>query len=168
MDIRRIYQENDLHIQQTNYTCGPCALLNLLLLKGDKRWDEPAIAGLCAAKPGVGTENEALLAAAQELGLKLVLSKADADLSDIEKHLDQGHYVLVNYLHAFDGDGHYGLIAEHDARTVSTSATVLSALSGSKNRIFPNIGITAINQFLVGWQSSSKYASWPAVLSIFA
>ena len=115
MDIRRIYQENDLHIQQTNYTCGPCALLNLLLLKGDKRWDEQTIASLCAAKPIGGTENEALLAAAQELGLKVVLSKANANLSDIEKHLDQGHYVLVNYLHAFDGDGHYGVITEYDA-----------------------------------------------------
>ena len=115
MNIRRIYQDNNLHIQQTNYTCGPCALLNILLLKGGNSHDEQTIASLCAAKPGIGTENEALLAAAQELGLKVVLSKANADLSDIENHLDQDHYVVVNYLHAFGGGGHYGLITEYDA-----------------------------------------------------
>lgn len=114
MDIKKIYQDSSLHIQTTSYTCGPCALLNILRLKGDNKWTEQMLERLCEAKPGIGTTNEALLVAAAQTGLELISSKTGAEVRDIEEHLDAGRYVIVNYLHGFDGLGHYGVIVEHD------------------------------------------------------
>jgi ABC-type bacteriocin/lantibiotic exporter with double-glycine peptidase domain len=103
-------------IQQREYTCGPCALLNVLRLKNDSSYTEDELAVRCNAKPGTGTDEKDLVRTAKEIGLKVIEEKEGATLSDIERHLDDGAYVIVCYMHAFAGEGHYGVITRYDDR----------------------------------------------------
>ena len=114
MNIKQIYADNKVHLQQTSYTCGPSSLLNALRLRGDDSWDEPRLARLCRAREEVGTDNDDLVRAARKVGLAVIEAKADATIAEVEAHLDRGHLVIVNYRHAFNGAGHFGLVVDHD------------------------------------------------------
>ena len=56
----------------------------------------------------------AVVKAAQEIGLTLVEEKREAAMGDIERNIDDGASVIVNYLDAFSGKGHFGVITEYD------------------------------------------------------
>lgn len=114
MNIKDIYAHNNLHIQETTYSCGPCTILNVLHLKGDFSRTEKELIKLCKAKKGIGTVQRDMVEAAQAVGLKIIKAKDKGSVKDIERHLDSGAYVIVCYWHAYDEVGHYGLITQYD------------------------------------------------------
>jgi predicted double-glycine peptidase len=114
MNVKDIFAQNGLAIQQESYTCGPTSLLNILRLKGDVSHSEPELSKICKAKPGIGTSHEDLVKAAQQVGLELAEQKSDASIEDLERGIDAGAYVIVNYFHVYSGEGHYGLVTEYD------------------------------------------------------
>jgi predicted double-glycine peptidase len=116
MNIKKIYADNGLAFQEAEYTCGPVTLLNVLRLKGDFSRSEEELSKLCKAQPKIGTTEEDMVKAAKALGLKVAEEKQDADTSDIEKHIDNGDFVIVCYFHAFSGEGHYALVSEYDEK----------------------------------------------------
>ena len=111
---KQVYDTHGIHIQETSFTCGPASLLNALRLRGDHSWDEAALATLCETTDPHGTDNDVLVRAANETGLDVAAAGADATTTTIEQHLDNDHLVIVNYRHAFNNSGHYGLIVDHD------------------------------------------------------
>ncbi len=118
MNIKNIYAQHKLHIQEATYSCGPCSILNVLHLKGDFSHSEKELIGLCDAKRGVGSSNENVVKAAKSVGLEIVEEKENGSVEDIERNLDVGAYVIVTYQHVYSGDGHYGLITQHDDRAL--------------------------------------------------
>jgi predicted double-glycine peptidase len=109
-----LFAQNDVVIQQAGYTCGPCTLLNVLRLKGDPSHTEDELSKSCNAKPETGTSQKDLMRVAKEIGIEVVEEKKGADISDIERNIDNGNYVIVCYMHAFAGEGHYAVITEYD------------------------------------------------------
>lgn len=118
MKITDIYRNNNLHIQVANYTCGPVSLLNILRMKGDASYSEDELAVICKAVPGKGTTNDNMVAAAKKIGLEVIETKANSQISDIERHIDNGDYVIINYFEAFSEDGHYSIAAEYDDKAL--------------------------------------------------
>jgi predicted double-glycine peptidase len=118
MNVKDIFSDNHLAIQQTSFTCGPVALLNVLHLKGDFSRTEDELAKLCDAKVGIGTAEESLVKAAQAVGLELVEEKSNATVEDIQRNLDNGAYVIICYTNAFSGNGHYTCVTEYDDRAL--------------------------------------------------
>lgn len=114
MKLKKLYADNKLNFQEGEYNCGPVTLLNILSLKGDETHTEDELSKLCKAKPITGTDEADMISAAKSLGLEVVEAKKDGTLAEIEKHIDDGHYVIVCYMHAFSGQGHYALISEYD------------------------------------------------------
>jgi predicted double-glycine peptidase len=103
MKIKQIFSDEHLVFQEGQSTCGPVTLLNVLHLKSDFDHTEDELAKLCDTKTGVGTSHERMVSAAKALGLEV-----------IERHIDQGNFVIINYIHTFSGNGHYGLVSEYD------------------------------------------------------
>ena len=118
MKVKSILSDNKVAIQEAPYTCGPVALLNVLRLKDDFSRSEEELAKICKAKLGIGTTNENLVKAAQEIGLEVLEAKSDAKISDIERNLDNGAYVVICYANAFSGNGHYTVVTDHDKRAI--------------------------------------------------
>lgn len=118
MDVKDIFSDNKLAIQEASYTCGPVALLNALHLKNDFSRNEDELAQICKAKPGIGTTNENLVKAAQAVGFTVVEEKSDASVEDIERNIDSGSYVIICYANAFSGNGHYTLVTKYDDRAL--------------------------------------------------
>ena len=116
MPIREIYRANNLHMQETDYTCGPSAILNVLLRQGKPVRTEPELAGLCNTEPVAGTKSVDMAKAAKTAGLTIVEEKENAEITDIERHVDAGHYVIVLYYHLYSEVGHYAVVAEYDDR----------------------------------------------------
>jgi predicted double-glycine peptidase len=114
VNIRNIYKDNNLAIQSTSYTCGPASLLNVLNLKGEHQITEKYLTRVCGSTPQTGTSNEGLVNGARKASLEVIEVKDDADLGDIERNLDNGNFIIVNYLNAFSGNGHYSLVSEID------------------------------------------------------
>jgi predicted double-glycine peptidase len=118
MNIKDVLCDHGVHIQELAYSCGPCSILNVLHLKGDFSESESHLVTLCGAVAGVGTSNEALLSACAKAGLEILESKQDASLEDVERRISQGGYVIVNYLDAFSGKGHYSVLTDYDEQAV--------------------------------------------------
>jgi hypothetical protein len=118
MGVKSLLSDNHVAIQETTYTCGPVALLNVLHLKDDFSRTEEELAKICGAQPGVGTSNENLFKAAQEVGIKVIEVKSDATISDIERNIDNGAYVIICYANAFSGNGHYAVVTDYDKRAI--------------------------------------------------
>jgi predicted double-glycine peptidase len=118
MNIKDVFAQNGLLIQEASYTCGPVSLLNILRAKGDLSYNEPELAKICNAKPGIGTSHEDLVKAAQKIGLELVEEKRDSSLKDIERNIDDGAFVIVNYSSAYSdaNNGHYAVVTEYDEK----------------------------------------------------
>jgi len=114
MRAKAVIQNNGLIIQKANYTCGPVSLLNVLRLKGDGAYSEPELAQICKARPGSGTDNNDLVVAAKQIGLEVVEVRQNATIADIERHLDNAAYVIINYFEAFSQDGHYSVVTDYD------------------------------------------------------
>lgn len=114
MNIKNIFSNEHLVIQELSYTCGPVALLNILHLKDDFTHNEKELAELCNAKTGIGTTNENLVKAAQKIGLELIEEKSNATVQDIQRNIDNGAYVIICYANAYSGNGHYTVVTEYD------------------------------------------------------
>ena len=113
-NIKSSYAKAILHIQQTSYSCGPCSLLNALSAKGVYGFTEDELIRVCDAREGVGTGNDRLAEAAGEVGLEVVAAGAGNTLADLGGHLEAACLVIVNYIDAFDGAGHYAVVVEAD------------------------------------------------------
>jgi predicted double-glycine peptidase len=118
MKIGDIFSEHNVHIQKLSYSCGPCSILNILHLKGDFSETEESLTLLCGAVKGVGTSNDALVDSCRKVGLEVVGSRGDSSLEDLEKSIDNGYYVIVNYFDAFSGAGHYSIVNDYDEEAV--------------------------------------------------
>jgi predicted double-glycine peptidase len=117
INIKKAFAKDKLHIQACTYACGPSALLNVLALKGNYVHNERELIKLCKAMPKVGTSHENLVKAARLLGLNVIEEKKNASIEDIERNIDHHAYVIVNYLEAFDGEGHYSVITNYDKKS---------------------------------------------------
>jgi|SRR5665213_3578236 len=153
MRVKDIFIKHRLAIQEANFTCGPVTVLNILRLKGDFSHTEEELAKLCHAKPGVGTSNENIIKAAKQVGLKVLEDKANSTIADIEKHIDNDAYVIVNYIDAFCGEGHYSAVTDYDDQSLYFADSALVFLRLSKE------------DFQKHWYSSDKtiYAWYAAV-----
>lgn len=89
-------------------------MLNILRLKGDDSYTEEELAKICHARPVKGTANADLVKAAKQVGLKLVEVKKNAAIADIERNLDAGAFVIINYFEAFSEGGHYSIVTDYD------------------------------------------------------
>ena len=118
MNIPELLTEQGVHIQKLSYSCGPCSILNVLHIKGDFSQTEEGLTELCQALPGKGSKRDKVVSACQSVGLEVLESREGGVVEDIEGHLDAGAYVIVNYYHAFNGDGHYSVITDYDDRAV--------------------------------------------------
>ena len=49
LSVKGIFSKSNLHIQETNFSCGPSAILNALHLKGDFSHTEKDLIKLCEA-----------------------------------------------------------------------------------------------------------------------
>jgi predicted double-glycine peptidase len=114
MNIKDIFSNNHLVIQQGQSNCGPAALLNVLHLKGDFSHTEEDLAQLCDAKVGYGTTPENLVKAAQKLGLEVVEEKSNGNVEDILRNVDAVTYVIILYSNAYSGNSHYTVVTEYD------------------------------------------------------
>lgn len=114
MDVKKIFSDNHVVIQEGRSNCGPAALLNVLHLKGDFSHTEEELAQLCKTKVGYGTTPENIVKAAQQLGLELVEEKPEGNVNDIERNIDAGHFVIILYNNAYSGNSHYTVITEYD------------------------------------------------------
>ena len=114
MAVKDVLDQQKVVIQQLSYSCGPCSLLNILYLKGDFSYDEQALAEKCSAQPEVGISNKTLLQVAEEVGLKVIETKENGKIADLERNLDAGNYLIINYYNAFSDNGHYAAVIEHD------------------------------------------------------
>ena len=101
-------------MQEGKSTCGPVTLLNILHLKGDFSRTEEELSQLCETKLNVGTSHENMVKAAKHLGLEVVEEKDGGTMQDVEQHIDNGNFVVINYFHAFSQNGHYGLVSEYE------------------------------------------------------
>jgi predicted double-glycine peptidase len=90
--------------------------LNVLRLKGNSSYTEEKMSKKCNAKPGIGTMEADMVRVAKEIGLEVIETEEGGALKDIERNLDDGKYVIVCYMHAYSGEGHYGVITEYDKR----------------------------------------------------
>jgi len=113
-----IFSDEHLVIQELPFTCGPVALLNILHLKNDFSHDESELAKLCKAKLGIGTTHDDLVSAAREVGLELAEEKSHSTLGDIQRHIDNGAYVIICYKNAYSGNSHYTVVVEYDERAI--------------------------------------------------
>ena len=114
MRVKDIIRKNNLVIQVGRSTCGPCSLLNVLRLKGDMSGTEDEFAEICKTRDGVGTANEDMVTAAEEVGLNVLEAKAGGTAAEVKRHIDNDAYVIVNYFHTFSGHGHYAVITDYD------------------------------------------------------
>jgi predicted double-glycine peptidase len=73
---------------------------------------------MCEAKPGVGSSHEKVIAAAKQIGLEIVEERRNATIEEMERDLDRGCLLIVNFFHAFDGDGHYAVATNYDAKSL--------------------------------------------------
>lgn len=104
-----------VYIQDQDYSCGPCCIINIFNLKGQIcPKDEAELCRICQTNKADGTSPDGMLLGLKAVGLEVVEMKEKARLSDIHKHLDQGHYVIVNYMHLYAAEGHYGVIVKCD------------------------------------------------------
>lgn len=114
MLTKQTHVPGDVLIQQGASNCGPVSLLNVLRLKGDDTHTEEELAELCSAKPGFGTTDDNLLKAARAVGLEVAESKEGGTVADLERHIDDGDYVIICYTNAFSGNGHYSVAVAYD------------------------------------------------------
>ena len=117
MSIKAVYQDQKLHIQELDYTCGPVTLLNVLSLKGNNNHDEFELAEACQAKPESGTPNTMMVKTASKLGLEVLEAKKEAEIKDLEDYLKQSAHVIVCY-RSLGGGGHYSIVAESDQKAL--------------------------------------------------
>lgn len=117
MKIKEVFEKHSLMIQQTPFTCAPVSLLNILHNKNQNLYCEEDLAKLCMTTT-TGTVNQNLVNAAKEVGLEVIEELQGADIKDIEYHLNKKHFVIVNYIQAFSGEGHYAVVCESDESAI--------------------------------------------------
>lgn len=135
MDTQNILSNNNVSIQVAPYTCGPVALLNALQLKGDFSQTEDSLALMCKAKLGIGTTNENLINAAEEVGFRIIESKAEATVDDIQRNLDTGAKIIICYTNAYSGNGHYTLVTDYDDRALYCRDSAFGLFRFSKEHL---------------------------------
>jgi predicted double-glycine peptidase len=114
MGIKKIYDDNHLHMQETPYTCGPASILNVLWLKDNHDFNEGQIAKLCDTKPGKGTSNDNLIKGIEQVGLEIAEQKPNSTIEDIRRNLNSNNIVIVNYFDLLSNEGHYSVVTEID------------------------------------------------------
>lgn len=105
----------DFHkFQEKSGWCGPACIQMVLLAAGIKKSQEEIAKDTYL--PWWGTPNQVLIAYLSRYFAKLGFS-ANSKLSDLKKHIDLGHAVIVNWLDNLDpndsADGHYSLAIGH-------------------------------------------------------
>ncbi|MHC4873511.1 MAG: cysteine peptidase family C39 domain-containing protein [Planctomycetota bacterium] len=118
MKITDIFNENKLAIQQTGFSCGPCSILNILNMKGKAGLSEAELIDICKAEDGKGTSHENILNAVNKAGLEVVDAGIDGKIADIERHIDAGYSVIINYYHLYLEVGHYAVAVEYDDKAL--------------------------------------------------
>ncbi len=132
MNVKDVFSDNHLVIQQGQSNCGPAALLNILHLKDDFSHNEEELAQLCKAKVGYGTALENLIQTAQKLGLEVVEEKLNGTVEDIQRNIDKGAYVIIIYKNAFSGHSHYTVVTQYDDQALYCRDSALGLLRFNK------------------------------------
>lgn len=104
--------------------CGPASLKIVLDYYGVVK-EEKELAKMCGTKKDLGTDDQGLKTAAEKLGFKVKI-KDNSNFRDIEKWLDKGVPVIVNwftrgrtdYMDADVSDGHYSVVCGLDDKNI--------------------------------------------------
>jgi predicted double-glycine peptidase len=118
MTIKQIFKDNDLHIQETSYTCGPASILNVLSLKGIHTFSEAELTKLCETKPNFGVSNEDMIKTIKHVGLEIIEERTNASIDDLKRNLDMKAIIIVNYFDPFSNEGHYAVVTEYDEQAL--------------------------------------------------
>jgi len=116
MKVTEVFKKHNLHIQETDFSCGPSSILNILHHKGRFDFNEGELSKICNVQAGTGCTRDELLVGIQAAGLNIIEKKTNGEISDIEGHVDKGHTVIVNYYHLYSEIGHYAVVVEYDHR----------------------------------------------------
>lgn len=104
-----------VYIQDLDYSCGPCCIINILQLRnGDSSFTETELSRICQSTEADGTSPAGMMLGLAAANLELVEAKEQATLDDIRQHLDQGHVVIVNFMHLYADEGHYAVVVSYD------------------------------------------------------
>lgn len=113
--FHEFYPVHQVYIQDTNYSCGPAAIINVLRLKKNNAIPkEKELCRICETNAKTGTLPEGMFRGIDAAGLKVVEAKENGSIKEIKKHLDNGAWVIVNYMHLYAGCGHYGVVTAYD------------------------------------------------------
>ena len=104
--------------------CGPASLKIVLDYYGVEK-SEQGLAQLCGAKKDLGTDDQNIKKAAEDLGFKVEI-KNNSSFDDIEKWLDKEVPVIVNwftrgrtdYTDEDVADGHYSVVCGLDDENI--------------------------------------------------
>jgi len=104
--------------------CGPASLKIVLEYYGVNK-TEKELFKLCKTKKDLGTDDKSIKKAAEKLGFKVKI-KNNSSFKDIEKWLDKGVPVIVNwftrgrtdYSDSDVSDGHYSVVAGLDKNNI--------------------------------------------------
>ncbi len=138
MNIKKVLSDYNIHQQVLPYSCGPCTIMNILRMKGDFSRSEDEMVKICEAIPGRGTPQPNMLKACKEVGVEVVESKGNASMQDIERNIDKGLYVILNYFNAFSGNGHYSFVTDYDDDAIYIADCSLGLLRLRKERLEKN------------------------------
>ena len=140
-------------LQTTDYTCGPVSLLNILRMKGDSSYSEQELATMCGATE-TGTDNAALVNLAKRIGLQVVEEKRAGALTDIQRHIDSGSFVIVNYFLTSRGFGHFSVVIGYDDETLYLADSYVGHLRIEKKNFSQHWHDT--DKTLMGWYVALK------------
>ena len=123
-------------IQTTDFTCAPMCLLNILRMKGDPSYTEQELEEMCGVTE-VGTDNSVLLKVAERIGLQVVEEKQDTTIADIERQIDSGAFVIVNYYLTSRGFGHFSVVVGYDDEALYFADSYVGHLRIEKEHFMP-------------------------------
>ena len=136
MNTKALASSYTPQVQTTDYTCAPMCLLNILRMKGDLSYTEQELADMCGVTE-VGTDNSALLNVAERIGLQVVEEKRNAEMADIERHIDSGGFVIVNYFLTSRGFGHFSVVISYDDEALYFADSYVGHLRIEKEHFYP-------------------------------
>lgn len=104
-----------IYIQDYDYSCGPCCILNILNMKGlNGKYTEEEVIFFCGANNAIGTTIEGIKQGLIATNLEIAEEKENASIGDIQRHLAKKHFIIVNYFHRYSNVGHFGVVIDAD------------------------------------------------------
>jgi len=104
------------HPQSCRVSCGPAAL-SMLLAYHNIDMTEQELMARAGTSPHTGTDNEAMVRVAHELGLHVEVHEP-MTMDNLDRFVSGGEPVLVNYRNLENGNGHFALVIEVSDKSI--------------------------------------------------